>query len=157
MRFLLVVAALVLPALALAGDDHHHLSELDGFRAVHAWTRATTGDEALVFVELENQGAADVMIEGADSEIAAAAALVGVELKDGTQVYTVLPPLPVPAGREMHLDPDGLAIRLTGLSRDLAEGDEFQMHLETSLGEIELHVAVEAEDAHQHSHAGHSH
>lgn len=157
MRFHFLALVFFLPAFARAEGDHGHLSELDGFRAVHAWTRATTGDEALVFVELENQGAADVMIDGADSEVAAAAALVGVELKDGAPVYTVLPPLPVPAGREMHLDPDGLAIRLTGLSRDLAEGDEFEMHLETSLGEIELHVAVEADDAHQHSHAGHSH
>lgn len=158
MRSFLFATALVLAAPALAEDDHsHHLSDLDGFRAVHAWTRATSGGEAMVFVELENRRDSDVLVEGAESDIAAAAALVAFDLKDGVPSYSVLPPLPVPAGREMHFEPDALAIRLTGLTRRLAEGEAFDMHLETSLGEIALHVEVEAATAQHHSHAGHSH
>lgn len=158
MRKLLLAAILIVPTLAWAQDDHDdHLTELDGLRAVHAWTRATSGGEALVFAELENLSTDEVLVEGAETAIAAGAELVGFELVDGEPAYTPLPPVPMAPGRELHLEPDGLAIRLTGLLRDLAEGDEFEMHLETSVGELELHVAVENENATQHSHAGHSH
>ncbi|KGB80606.1 MAG: copper chaperone PCu(A)C [Confluentimicrobium sp.] len=160
MRHLFFATALLAPTFAWAQEDHdhrHHLAELQGFRAVHAWTRATTAAEALVFVELENRGTTTVLVEGAETDIADTVELVGIKLVDGEQSYFPLPPLPVEPGREMHLDPDGLAIRLTGLDRDLIKGSEFEMHLETSLGELEIHVSVQASDARHHSHAGHSH
>lgn len=43
------------------------------------------------------------------------------------------------------------------MTRDLHKGDSFDMHLLTSIGELDLHVAVEDADATQHSHAGHMH
>lgn len=158
MRHLLFATALLAPTLVWAEDGHdHHLAERDGFRAVHAWTRATDADEALVFVDLENTGAGPVLIEGAETAIADSATLVGFTLTEGEPAYTALPPLPVGPGREMHLDPDGMAILLTGLTGELSKGDAFEMHLQTSLGEIGIDVAVEAADARHHSHAGHSH
>ncbi|GHG98640.1 copper chaperone PCu(A)C [Pseudodonghicola xiamenensis] len=158
MRHLLLVAALLAPALVSAEERHdHHLSELQGVRALHAWTRATGADKALVFVELENDSPRRIVIEGAGTDIAKSAGLVGFQLVDGEPSYSALPPLPIEPGREMHLDPNGMAILLTGLTHELTEGEEFDLHLETSLGELELHVAVEAANASQHSHAGHSH
>ena len=158
MRYLLLATIVLFSGPALAEDKHaDHMTELEGFRAIHAWSRATSGDEALVFMELENTGAEPVVLIGAETEIAGGAGLVGIKLKNGEATYTTLPPLPVAPGREMHLDPDALAIRLTGLTRTLVKGDEFEMHIETSLGELELHVEIEAADAKQHSHAGHQH
>ncbi|EPX85293.1 copper chaperone PCu(A)C [Salipiger mucosus] len=157
-RMLLLAICLCMPASAQTEEDHdHHLSEGAGLRALHAWTPATTSDTAMVYVELENITAEPVTLDGAETGLAETAHLVGFELKNGEAVYTVLPPMPLAPGREMHLEPEGMAIRLTGLARGLAEGETFEMHLETSLGEIGLFVSVEAANAGHHGHAGHTH
>ncbi|WP_157772696.1 hypothetical protein [Pseudoponticoccus marisrubri] len=64
---------------------------------------------------------------------------------------------PQRARRSLDLAPEGLAIRATGLSAAFDEGDTAEITLLTSAGDIALTVAVEAADARQHSHAGHSH
>lgn len=156
--------ALMLPLPAAASESHvheeqeeHHLSEIPGLKALHAWTPATSGRSALVYVELENTGDAPVALEGAEAEIAGDATLVGFALENGEPAYVPLPSMPIQPGRELVLAPDGLAIRLDGLSEHLDEGGEFEMHLLTSLGELEIHVAIEPAGATQHSHAGHQH
>lgn len=158
MRSLLLAACLCLPTFAQAEGDHdHHLTERAGLRALHAWTPATSADTAMVYVEFENTGTETITLTGAATDVAETAALVGFELKGGEAAYTVLPPMPIAPGREMRLAPEGMSIRLSGLARDLVEGDEFEMHIDTSVGDIDLHVSVEAPDARQHGHAGHGH
>ncbi|WP_308917263.1 copper chaperone PCu(A)C [Jannaschia sp. LMIT008] len=158
MRLATIVLAAALAPLAATAEDGHddHLAELDGLRAVHAWTRATDATETLIFVEIQNEGEVAVTLEGAHAD-GLDATLVGFRLQDGSPVYEPVDAVPVAPGRELHLEPDGLAIRLTGLSTPLAEGEEMEMELVTSLGEIEIHVEVEAADAIAHSHAGHNH
>jgi copper(I)-binding protein len=150
---LLAAVAAASPAFA---EESDHLAELDGLRAVHAWTRATDGAETLVFVEIENEGETPVTLEGARAD-GLVATLVGFRMQDGEGGYETIPSMPVAPGRELHLEPDGLAIRLTGLTDPLAEGGEIEMELLTSLGALPIHVEVEAADATTHSHAGHSH
>ncbi|WP_335949075.1 copper chaperone PCu(A)C [Salipiger bermudensis] len=160
MRTLLLAFALALPLPSLAETHDHdapHLTEIAGLRALHAWTRATSGREALVFVELENTGGGSVLLTGAESGIASDGTLVGFVLKDGQPAWETLASVPLAAGRALHLEPGALAIRLSGLSRALTEGEHFDLHLETDHGALALHVEVAAADARQHSHAGHSH
>lgn len=177
----LLLAGLAPSAIASGGDDHaheehadddghaheahgegaegdDHLAELGGLRALHAWINATSGDTALVYVELENTGDEPVMLTGAETGHAEGATLVGYRMQEGEGGYVDLgAEMPVAPGRELVLSPQGLAIRLHGLASGFAEGDAFEMHLETSLGDLPVVVAVEAEDARQHSHAGHAH
>ncbi|EIE50482.1 hypothetical protein AL036_04175 [Salipiger aestuarii] len=158
MRYPAIIALLVLPLPAIAQDHDDHLSHHGTLHAMHAWTRASARDgTTYVFVDLENHGAAPVLIHGARSDIAQTGALVGFTLENGEARWVDIPTVPVAPGRELHLEPDALAIRLGGLTQDLHRGDTFDMHLLTGIGELDLHVAVEAAGAAQHSHAGHMH
>lgn len=145
---------------AQAHDDQgsdSHLSEIAGLRVVHGWTNATRQDSILIFMDLENKGSEPVVLTGAETDIAAQAKLVGFRLVDGITVYETLPSVPLAAGRNMVLAPNGLAIELTGLSGHLHAGDYFDIELHTSLGHVEVHIDVEPAGAVQHSHAGHAH
>lgn len=165
-RFLTVLALAALPVLALApapraGEEHgahgDHLATLGELRLVHAWTRATEDDHALVFVEIDNTGEAPVTLTGAASAIAEGAELVGFRLEEGEPGYVALGKLPVAPGTEMALAPEGLALRLEGLAGPLTEGETFPVEIVFDAGRVEMIVQVEAADATQHGHAGHAH
>ena len=158
------LAALLALAPAVAGevhgdaDDHsHHAAEAGGLRAVHAWTRATSDGTALIFVDIENGSDATVSIVGAEADWAEAVELVGFQLKDGEPAWVVLPPVPVKAGTEMVLSPEGLALRAVGVKQPLAEGEERAIEIEFDTGHLDMVLQVEAADARAHSHAGHQH
>ncbi len=147
------------PTVAPAADDHehNHLAVIDGIRILHGWTRATSERSALIFMEIENTADHDVVITGAECECAASAELVGFVLKDGNPTYETLPSVPLKPGRELHLEPESLAIRLNGLKHDLAEGDDLDIEVEFDIGHVEMEVEIGAADASRHSHAGHAH
>jgi len=138
-------------------EQSDHVSEGAGVRVVHGWTRATRGDTALIFAEIENRSEGEVLLTGAETAIAESAQLVGFQVKDGALSYAPLPAVPLAAGREMELAPNGLAIRLNDLSRRLAEGDTVDVTLTFDTGAVAVHVAVESANATQHGHAGHQH
>lgn len=145
-----------------AGDHDHrkdaaHAFEGNGMRILHPWMNATSGREALIFLEMENIGDAPVTLTGADVPFAEEATLVGFALQNGEGTYQPLPFVPVQPGRELELAPEGLAIRATGLTATFEQGDTARITLQTSAGALDLTVAVEAADARQHSHAGHAH
>ena len=162
----IAVLSLILAAPAAAqvaghaeahGDEDEHVAEAHGLRVTHAWTRATGGDEALVFFELENEGEATVTVTGATSSVGAAGSLAGFRLVDGAPGLMPVPSLPVEAGAEVDFTPVGLGVLLTGLAAPLVEGGSFVLELETSAGPVPITVLVEDADATQHSHAGHAH
>ncbi|RDC69842.1 copper chaperone PCu(A)C [Rhodovulum sp. 12E13] len=139
------------------GDDAH-LAEAGGLRLVHAWSRATDGDETLIFVEIENSGDNTRSLIGGGSPHAAAAEVVGFRLVDGTPTYEPLPEVPIAPGTEMSLAPEGLALRLTGLDAALEEGDGLPVTFAFNDGlEIRATAQIEASNATRHSHAGHMH
>ncbi|WP_404403528.1 copper chaperone PCu(A)C [Pelagibacterium halotolerans] len=138
-------------------EDDDHVSEGHGVRAVHAWTHATRDHHALVFVEIENNSNTEVTLVGGEAGNANSAALVGFALVDGEPDFVELPGMPIPAGGEVVLAPNGLAIKLDGLSGDLHEDESFEMELAFDFGHLDIVVAVETADASQHSHAGHQH
>ncbi|WP_068118992.1 copper chaperone PCu(A)C [Tropicimonas marinistellae] len=160
MRFALAIFLALAPHFAIAdGHDEHsdHLSVMEGLRALHAWTRATDQETALVFVELENIGDHPITLEGGMSDIAEKTELVGFQLKGGEGVYSAIPMVPIAPGSELVLKPEALALRMSGLEHALAKGDTFEAELRFDTGHLKVHVAVEAANAHQHSHAGHNH
>ncbi|MCK7612814.1 copper chaperone PCu(A)C [Roseibium sediminicola] len=140
-------------------DDEHtdHTASAHGVTALHAWIRATSEKEALLFVEINNGSDKDVKFLGAETEIADTVELVGFQLKNGEADYVALPVMPVKPGKELVLAPNGLALRLTGLKQDFEKGDSFKIELEFDVGHLDMTVQVEAENATQHSHAGHQH
>lgn len=150
---------LLLACLSTASAEEHdeHVSLAGDIRIVHPWTRAAkAGDNALVFMEIDNGGKTDTMAS-ASSEAAASARIVGMTLKDGAMAAQEIGPLEIPEG-DFDLDPGGVAIELVGLRSNLAQGDEIEVELRfETAGEVHLHVEVEAADAVQHSHAGHTH
>jgi len=168
-RLTAVALAALLPALPLVAsegdhdhdhdhDDAHHLAVIGDVEILHAWTNAGTGAEARVYMEIANEGDSAVTLTGGHAEIAEAVALMGASIDAGSTDLVAVPEAEIKAGGEIDLTPDGLFLHLTGLSAPLIEGEEFEMMLDIApLGEVEIHVAIEAEDARQHSHAGHSH
>ncbi len=154
MRTALLLIALSAP---VAAQEHDHVAEANGLRVVHAWTPATDGPEALVFMEIENRGDAPATLTGAAADVAGEAALVGHALAGGESTWTPLPGVPVEAGGELRLEPNVLAIRLSGLAAPLEEGAH--LDVEVLFGDLVLpvEVAVEPEGATAHSHAGHVH
>ncbi|MFV0358573.1 copper chaperone PCu(A)C [Tropicimonas sp.] len=152
------LALALMPPGALADDDHaDHLSELGGIRAIHAWTRATSQDDALVFVEIENTGDETVTLQGGQAEIATGGELVGFRLKNGNESHVALPGIPVAPKTTLILAPGAAAIRLSGLTRPLRQGEAFEAGLDFDIGTLAVHVETEAADADRHSHAGHGH
>jgi hypothetical protein len=135
-----------------------HTSPNEARFAPFTGMNATNVDTALVFVELENIGAEPIMLTGAEILEATAGTRAGFRMQDAKGGYVDLgAEMPVTPVRLLVLSPRGLAIRLAGLARGLEEGDTFEVHLETSLGELAVVVASETADAQQYSHAGHAH
>ena len=158
------IPALILLAASAAwaadehGDDEDHLAEAEGVRVLHAWIEETRGPEARVYLEIENTGSEELILKGGDTGIAGAVTLVGLDFNSGGSTPVPLGELPIPAGNELELTPDGVFLLITDLAKPLAEGEEFEMHIELEpVGEIEIHVDVEAEGTLQHPHAGHNH
>ncbi|MGF1475950.1 MAG: copper chaperone PCu(A)C [Geminicoccaceae bacterium] len=142
---------------AAGQDEAEHVSEANGLRAVHAWTRATDAREALVWLELENERGEPVRVTGAESSLAKNAELVGFQIIDGEGQYVPIEAIEIDAGGEIAFTPFGLAIRLLALAQPLVEGEALEVALVTDQGDLPIEVAIEASDADQHSHAGHAH
>nr|WP_321980438.1 copper chaperone PCu(A)C [uncultured Cohaesibacter sp.] len=161
MRHILATLVFLMIPLGAWAEDHDahsdHVSELNGFRVVHAWTRATSGKTALIFMELENESSETIVVTGGESEIASSGKLVGFALKNGMDSWQDIPTMPIQAHQDLHFEPHGAALLLSGLSKPLKEGEKFEIHLDTSVGELELHVEIENANATHHSHAGHHH
>jgi copper(I)-binding protein len=139
----------------LTETNTHHVTELNGIRVAHAWSRATSGPSAEVFMDITSRLRADVLL-GASTAIAATAVLEGAYLKDGEVATAPLASLELPVGATFTLSPNVVFLHLTGLREPLALGDEYRLKLSfATAGEIEIYVQVQAADATQHSHAGH--
>ncbi|MCV6546883.1 MAG: copper chaperone PCu(A)C [Cohaesibacter sp.] len=170
---MLIASALSLTAFtAYAGSgakhDHHkhgehkhetHKSEFKGIHALHGWMREShKGENGLVFVELDNRSDATVIFKGGEASNAQSVELVGFQLKDGAPKYLPInKPVPIKAGRHLDLAPKAIALRLNALSQDYHKGESFEMDLVFDRGEMHVTIEIEADNATQHSHAGHNH
>lgn len=153
--FALVLSApMIVPVQA---EEHEHVAAAGDIRVVHAWARAAAaGSDTLVFMDIENKGAADRLLSAETGE-AKSSELVGITMKDGASSTAPLGPVDIGSGETM-LDPGGMAIALRGLTGDLVKGEDFELVIRfEKAGPVELDVEIEAADATQHSHAGHAH
>lgn len=145
------------PAMAEEATDDH-LSEKDGVRVLHAWANATDGEDAFLYLEIENEGDVEVTLVGAATDMAEDVHLIAIPPSGDAADMQEIESLPIPAGAEMELAPGGVAFELHGLTQALVEGEEFDAIFSLDpIGELEVHVEIEASDATQHSHAGHNH
>jgi copper(I)-binding protein len=156
-KMLLALASSVMLAAPLGAEEHEHVATAGDIRIVHAWARAAAGGgDTLVFMEIENKGAADRLLS-AETDKASSAEPVGITMKDGASTTTPLGPVDIGTG-ETVLDPGGMAIALRGLTGNLVKGEDFDLTLQfEKAGAVELDVEIEAADATEHSHAGHAH
>lgn len=155
---LLAVAA---PAFAAETHEHegedHHAFALGKLVVEHAWLRATNGKTADIFMELHNLGDQPILLQGAQTDLASSANLVGFVLKNGEETAQEIAEVPVPAQREMELAPGIMAIRLSGLTQPLEQGEHLELTLLTGTGPLDIEAEIGTKDATHHSHAGHSH
>jgi copper(I)-binding protein len=153
-----LLAGCLLASAAMADEtDDDHVAERDGLRVVHAWSRATEGPDGVVFLEIENEGAADTLT-GAATKVALDIVIEGLRLEAGNLVGEPLGDVAIPAGGTFHFEPNVAQLRLVGLAHPLDEGDDYAIELVFGeRGSITVQVEVEAATASQHSHAGHSH
>ncbi len=153
-RTALVLALLAAPAFA---EDSDHLSEKDGVRILHAWSRATDDHVGVLYFEVENTSGKEIELIGAESDAAEVIHIITSSIKSGGEAEEV-DTFPIAAGTEFEFTPDGVFLALEELKSPLVEGEEFEVHLIfDGIGEIEAHVEIEAADADGHAHAGHSH
>ncbi len=146
-----------LPASAAEEAEGDHVAQAGGIRVVHAWTRATEGEEAEVFMDIESTGAGD-RLTGASTPVAGTVEIHGAILAQGTASSLPLGEIEIPPGGEYPLEPGAAFLKLDDLKRPLAEGEAFPVELRfAQAGPLEVEVQVEAQDATQHGHAGHAH
>lgn len=139
------------------GSNNEHVSVSGDIRLLHPWTRATRDNQTLVFIEIKNHGSTAALLKGGKSPLAEAVEVVGFQLRDGNPTYTTIPSMEVAPNSGMSLQPEGLALKLTGLRERLNEGETFPVTLLFDNVAIEATVDVESADADQHEHAGHQH
>ena len=145
------------PCLAQTHDHDSHLSEIDGLRVLHVWTQATqTGADALVYMKVENTSDTDALLTGATA-MDQPLDLVGFSYGAAGESWTVLPGLPIPAGGDVMLEPQVLALRWTKVPVDLVEGADLDIDIALGGHLLEAEVEIGAADATAHSHAGHNH
>ena len=133
------------------------MARTDGIEILHAWTRATDASEARIYMEISNERDTDVTLLGGDAVVGGAVTVRAMSYTDGAKPVDI-GSFPLKAGSEIDLAPDGLFLEIADLDRALEEGTSFPMHVKLDpIGEIEVIVEVEAEDAGNHSHAGHNH
>ncbi|MDO5706150.1 MAG: hypothetical protein Q4G49_13945 [Paracoccus sp. (in: a-proteobacteria)] len=124
MRFVLAALTIaVLPACALAADDHdHHLAEADGLRVLHVWTPTRdAGEVALIYLEIENRSGANTVLTGGKT-MRQPLDVVGFQYGSGGENWIVLPALPVASGARLVLKPRAMARRPIRLPQMLTAG-----------------------------------
>jgi len=86
-RTALVLALLAAPAFA---EDSDHLSEKDGVRILHAWSRATDDHVGVLYFEVENTSGKEIELIGAESDAAEVIHIITSSIKSGGESLTVL-------------------------------------------------------------------
>lgn len=150
----LIALALVTPVWA---QDDGHEANVGAITIVHPWARAAeAGADGLVFMEIENGGVQDRLM-GGRTALAGDVHIVGLTLSGDQVVTQEIGPIAVAPGHFM-LDTGGVALALHDLSMPLVEGEHIELVVMFEIaGEVTIEVEIEAADASQHSHAGHSH
>lgn len=113
----------------------------------HIWARATApgASAASVYVPFLNQGDEPDALTGGSTEVAATVMLHEVTQQDGVSRMAMIKEVLLPSKQPVALRPGGKHIMLTGLKRQLKEGEKFTMTLQfAKAGTAEVEVWVHA-------------
>ena len=153
LALLLVLAA---TGAVAADNQDDHLSELGDVRVLHAWTTPPENGEVRIYLDIENNGDVGIRLIGAQVQGAGKAVVAGLDFRTEGMPSVEIGAFPVPAGSALQLAPMGPFLLIKGL--DPVVGTSFDIDLEFDpLGQLEVHVDVEAEGTKEHPHAGHNH
>lgn len=142
--------ALTLLLLTLATQAAAHSSALGAIEIGHAWARATAphGTVASVYIPFLNTGKASDTLSSAETPLAAMVMLHETSTAHDITSMHMLDALELAPGKPVAMRPGGKHFMLTGLKRQLKEGDTFPMTLHfAKAGKIEIQVMVHAPGA----------
>lgn len=148
-RTLFILSCLaVLPALAQA-----HEYKLGNLVIEHPWTRATTGQNGIAYLVVDNTGTQDDKLVAAATS-AADMPMLHTNYMDGDVMkMRMVEAIPVPAGGKAELKPGGYHIMLMGLKAPLKQGEMVPLTLTfEKAGKIDVQLMVEAAGAAEPSH-----
>ncbi|MGH7186017.1 MAG: copper chaperone PCu(A)C [Pseudomonadota bacterium] len=134
-----LIALLLLSAGSTAGAE-----ERVGSIAIPvAWSRATPGPTAAVYLELRNEGAEADRLLGAVSPIAERVEIHEHHSDGGIMSMTAIPELVLPPGETVTLAPGRLHLMLFEVRQPLKPGDRFALTLQFAhAGTAQVQVVV---------------
>jgi copper(I)-binding protein len=114
------------------------------------WVRATTQNNAAVFLQLEAHSAAGVALTGASSPIAKSVAIVEPRRHPGGTSMRAVQKLEIAAGSKLELKPGKPQLMLSGLTQPLIKGGHVPLTLnfETPGGPLTVDISAEVEAKH---------
>ena len=140
------LATLLTAAVLGVGARAQPAAAASALTVTDAWVRAIPGGAvAAAYMRLHNGGAQALRVTGVRAAVAAHAMIHETRLENGLSTMRAHEPLEVAAGATVALEPGGLHVMLTDLSRPLAVGE--QVLLELLLeggGRIEVRARVRA-------------
>jgi copper(I)-binding protein len=156
--FALVLAlACASPAFA-AENSNTHKTQVQGVEILHPWARATRNGRTQVFLEMLNDSGRELSLRGGAAVDGPGRLRVMASPLRAGGAPVLLDAVPIPAGSDFDLEPEGVYLELDGLEGGLEQGAQILLSLDLDpIGTVEITVDVEAENAMQHSHARHSH
>ena len=116
-----IIISLVFAAWSLAAQA--------GVEITGAWARATAPGQTVGAAFMTLKSSDNASLESAASPIAKSVQIHRMSMDNGVMKMRMLDSLPLPAGKIVKLDPDGLHLMLLGLKRPLKEGDKIEISL----------------------------
>ena len=136
MRFVISLAVLLLPALALAQSHDVQVEQV--------WSRAApAGATGVVYLTVRDHGGPD-SLTGATTPVASKAELHETTNDDGVTKMRSVAAAPVSSDKPLVLGPGGYHLMLVGLKQRLVAGSSFPVTLHfANAGEITVEAKVE--------------
>ena len=135
--------------LLLISSAGAHEFKAGSITVEHPWARPAAAGNSAAYFALENEGAADRLVR-VSSDVAGSVEMHSTTI-DAQGVGRMVPvqAVDVPPGTEAKFAPGGLHVMLIGLTKPLAEGQEFPLTLTfEKAGAVTVEVAVEKAASH---------
>ena len=116
-----IIISLVFAAWSLAAQA--------GVEISGAWARATAPGQEVGAAFMTLKSSDNASLESAASPIVKSVQIHRMSMDNGVMKMRMLDSLPLPAGKSVKLDPDGLHLMLLGLKKPLKEGDKIEISL----------------------------
>ena len=94
-----------------------------------AWARATAPGQTVGAAFMTLTSSDNASLDSVSSSIAKRVQIHRMWMDNGVMKMRMLDSLPLPAGKSVILDPDGLHLMLLGLKKPLKEGDNIEISL----------------------------